>query len=129
MNLPPIQGTKKTVLIVEDDKVCYMLIKEFLKPMNIEIHHVIDGKDAINFIKKNPDTGLILMDIKLPFMDGYEATKAIKQINPKIPIIAQTAYGLIGDRERAIIAGCDEYISKPIKLDKLLNMVNLYLSN
>lgn len=106
-----------------------MLIKEFLKPMNIEIHHVIDGKDAINFIKKNPDTGLILMDIKLPFMDGYEATKAIKQINPKIPIIAQTAYGLIGDRERAIIAGCDEYISKPIKLDKLLNMVNLYLSN
>jgi CheY-like chemotaxis protein len=106
-----------------------MLIKEFLRPLNIEIHHVTDGIDAINFIKMNPDVSLILMDIKLPFMDGYEATKVIKQINPKIPIIAQTSYAMLGDREKAIIAGCDDYITKPLDLKKLQELVKNYLSN
>jgi CheY-like chemotaxis protein len=119
----------RPILVVEDDKTSYMLIKEFLRPLNIEIHHVTDGTDAINFIKINSDTRLILMDIKLPFMDGYEATKAIKQINPKIPIIAQTAYAMIGDREKAISAGCDDYITKPLDLKKLQDLVKFYISS
>jgi CheY-like chemotaxis protein len=69
------------------------------------------------------------MDIKLPFMDGYEATKAIKQINPKISIIAQTAYAMAGDKEKALSAGCDDYISKPLDLNKLQKLVKTYLSN
>jgi signal transduction histidine kinase len=117
----------KPILVVEDDKVSFMLIKEFLRPLNIEIHHVTDGRDAVNFVKMNPEVCLILMDIKLPIMDGYEATKAIRQINPKIPIIAQTAYAMLGDRENAIAAGCVDYIDKPLESKRLLELVSAYL--
>jgi CheY-like chemotaxis protein len=75
----------------------------------------------------NPEVCLILMDIKLPIMDGYEATKAIRQINPKIPIIAQTAYAMLGDRENAIAAGCVDYIDKPLESKRLLELVSAYL--
>jgi CheY-like chemotaxis protein len=104
-----------------------MLIKEFLRPLNIEIHHVTDGLDAINFVKKNPEVRLILMDIKLPFMDGYAAAKAIRQINPNLPIIAQTAYAMLGDREKAIASGCVDYIEKPVDSKRLLELVSPYL--
>jgi signal transduction histidine kinase len=117
----------KPILVVEDDKVSFMLIKEFLRPLNVEIHHVTDGRDAVNFVKMNPEVRLILMDIKLPFMDGYEATKAIRQINSKIPIIAQTAYAMLGDKEKAIAAGCVDYINKPLESKRLLELVSLYL--
>jgi CheY-like chemotaxis protein len=129
MNLSPITEIIRPILVVEDDENSYILIKEFLRPLNVEIHHVTDGTDAINFIKMNPETCLILMDIKLPFMDGYEATKAIKQINPGIPIIVQTAYAMIGDREKALNAGCDDYITKPLDLRKLQKLVKPYISN
>jgi signal transduction histidine kinase len=119
----------KPILVVEDDKVSFMLIKEFLKPLNVEIHHVTDGRDAINFVRMNPEVCLILMDIKLPFMDGYEATKAIKQLNPKIPVIAQTAFAMLGDREKAIDAGCIDHIDKPLDSKKLQLLVSRYLFN
>ena len=121
--------SKKPILVVEDDKVSFMLIKEFLRPLNIEIHHVTDGQEAINFVKMNPEVRLILMDIKLPFMNGYEATKAIRQINSKIPIIAQTAYAMLGDREKAIDAGCVDCINKPLESKRLLELVSAYLLN
>jgi len=127
MSLPQAAENLKPILIVEDNTTSYMLIKEFLRPLNVEIHHVTDGTDAINFIKMNPDIRLILMDIKLPFMDGYEATKAIKKINPKIPIIAQTAYAMIGDREKALSAGCDDYITKPLNIKNLQELVSIFL--
>jgi len=119
--------SKKPILVVEDDKVSFMLIKEFLRPLNIKIHHVTDGREAVNFVKMNPEVSLILMDIKLPFMDGYEATKTIRQINSKIPIIAQTAYAMLGDREKAIAAGCVDYINKPLESKRLLELVRAYL--
>jgi CheY-like chemotaxis protein len=129
MNPSPNTEVSRPILVVEDDKTSYMLIKEFLGPLNVQIHHVTDGTDAINFIKSNPDVRLILMDIKLPFMNGYEATKVIKQMNPGIPIIAQTAYALLGDREKALRAGCDDYITKPLDLVKFQNLIGSYLSN
>lgn len=129
MSVSSTTETIRPILVVEDDKTSYMLIKEFLRPLNLEIHHVTDGADAINFIKINPDTRLILMDIKLPFMNGYEATKTIKKTNPKIPIIAQTAYAMSGDREKALSAGCDDYITKPLDLQKLQQLVKTYLLN
>jgi CheY-like chemotaxis protein len=122
MNLSPITE------IVEDDKTSFILLKEFLKPLNLEIHHVTDGIEAVNFIKMNPDIRLILMDLKLPFMDGYEAARIIKRMNPKIPIIAQTAYAMLGDKDKALSAGCDDYITKPLDLEKLKELVNTYLS-
>ena len=117
----------KPILVVEDDNTSFMLIKEFLRPLNVEIHHVSNGADAVSFIRKNLDIRLVLMDIKLPLMDGYEATKAIKQVNPGIIVIAQTAYGMLGDREKAIIAGCDDYLTKPLELHKLQELVKRYL--
>jgi len=104
MNLSQSNEIKSPILVVEDDKTNFMLIKEFLRPLNIEIHHVTDGIDAVNFIRINPDIRLILMDIKLPFMDGYKATRVIKKINPKITIIAQTGYAMLGDRAKALNA-------------------------
>lgn len=129
MSLSIANENIRPLLVVEDDKASYLLIKEFLKPLNIDIHHVVDGKDAVNFVKLNPDVRLILMDIKLPFMDGYEATRSIKKINPKIPIIAQTAYAMVGDREKALNAGCDDHITKPLDFNKLQELVKPYFSN
>lgn len=129
MSLSVANENIRPLLVVEDDKASYLLIKEFLKPLNIDIHHVVDGKDAVNFVKLNPDVRLILMDIKLPFMDGYEATRSIKKINPRIPIIAQTAYAMVGDREKALSAGCDDHITKPLDFNKLQELVKPYFSN
>jgi CheY-like chemotaxis protein len=126
MNLSTNKTTNH-ILVVEDDSISYILIEEFLKPLNVVIHHVTDGVDAVNFIKKNPDMRLILMDLKLQVMDGYEATKIIKKINPNIPIIAETAYAMLGDKEKALEAGCDDYITKPIDIYKLQELVKPYL--
>jgi len=128
MDINPVRKSKKLILVVEDDKTSYLLIKEMLKPLKIELYHVTDGLDAINFIRIHPDVNMILMDLKLPFTDGYEATRAIKSINPKIPVIAQTAYAMLGDRNKALDAGCDDYITKPIDCAKLLATVNRYIN-
>ena len=124
-----VTDSRKAVLVVEDDKESYLLIREILKPMNIEIHHVGNGKDAVEFIRKHPDTQLILMDMKLPFMDGAEATIAIRKFNPDISIIAQTAYAMLGDREKAIDAGCNDYITKPLESNKLKELILTHLLN
>lgn len=121
--------SNKVVLVVEDDKNSIILIKEILKQLNIEIHHVCNGEIAIEFVKNNPVTHLILMDIKLPFMDGYKATTAINKINPNIVIIAQTAYAMLGDKEKAISAGCDDYVTKPLDAKELQELVKMHLSN
>jgi CheY-like chemotaxis protein len=120
-------ANKNVILIVEDDEESYLLIKEILRPMNLEIHIVTNGEDAISFLKINPQIRLILMDIKLPYMSGYETARMIKKINPDIPIIAQTAYAMVGDKERAFEAGCKEYITKPLNPDKLRFLVNEYI--
>jgi len=122
------EDTGKTILIVDDDKASALLISSFLEEYHFDVHHVENGTDAIEFIKSNPQTGLILMDIKLPGINGYETTQIIKKENPKIPIIAQTAYAILGEKEKAKSFGCDDYITKPIRLNLLHEKVNLYLS-
>lgn len=129
MNLVENLSDRKQVLVVEDDKNSLFLIREILGKIDIEIHHVSDGRDAINFILDHPDTHLILMDIKLSQMDGYEATSEIKKINKNIPIIAQTAFAMLGDKEKALEAGCDDYLTKPLDAKTLQEMVKYYLSN
>jgi CheY-like chemotaxis protein len=78
--------------------------------------------------RNNPDIDLILMDIQMPEMNGYEATRKIRQFNKDVVIIAQTAYVLTGDREMAIAAGCNDYISKPIKKDELMALIQKYFN-
>jgi CheY-like chemotaxis protein len=112
------------ILIVDDDKTSELLLRRIFDKESKEFLHVSNGVEAINICKNNPDIDLILMDINLPKMNGYEATREIREFNTEVIIIAQTAYALAGDREKAIAAGCNDYISKPISRVALRKMVN-----
>jgi hypothetical protein len=85
-----------------------------------------NGIEAVELCQKHPEINLVLMDIKMPFMDGYDATKKIKKYFPDLPVIAQTAYAMNEDKVKAAEAGCDDYITKPIKRGELLAMMEKY---
>ena len=114
-----------TILIVEDEEINWLYLNEILKSRARTLH-ALNAKMAIEYIKKYPEIDLVLMDIKLPDINGLELTGIIKAINSKVKVIAQTAYALAGDREKAIDAGCSGYITKPIKRQELLNLISLY---
>lgn len=102
------------ILIAEDDDISEMIITMIVKIFGKEILRVRNGVEAVEVCRNNPDIDLIMMDIQMPEMNGHEAARQIRQFNKTVVIIAQTAYGLIGDREIALEAGCNDYISKPI---------------
>ncbi len=118
----------KTVLIAEDITSNYNFLRLLLKRSKIEIIWVENGKDALDEVEENQNIDLLLLDINLPIMNGYEAAEAIKKIRPNLPIIAQTAYALEGDKEKSIKAGCDDYIPKPIIIATLLKKMDHYLN-
>jgi len=118
---------KLKILIAEDDEVSEMLIDNYIKIFGKEILKARTGIEAVEICRANQDIDLILMDIRMPDMGGYEATRQIRLFNQEVVIIAQTAYGLTGDREKSIEAGCNDYISKPINKDKLLSLIQKYL--
>ena len=115
-----------TVLIAEDEDYNYLYLAELLITYKIHIIRVRNGIEAVDACKKNK-IDLVLMDIKMPVMNGYDATRKLKILFPDLPIIAQTAYAMADDREKAINSGCDQYISKPIKREALLELMNMYL--
>jgi len=119
----PAKIRKLKILIAEDDELNTLYFKTILTPISKSVHFAHNGKEALSMLHQHPDTDLVLMDIKMPEMDGYEATKKIRQSNHEIMIIAQTAFALAGDRENAIAAGCDEYITKPIDKDHLMDIL------
>ena len=91
-----------------------------------EILKARTGNAAVEICRKNPDIDLILMDIQMPDLNGYEATRQIRQFNKDVIIIAQTAFALSGDREKAINAECNDFITKPINKDELLSLIQKY---
>ncbi len=117
---------KLKILIVEDEETSALLLDIQLAAFGKETLKVRTGTEAVEACKKNPDIDLVLMDIQIPEMNGYEATKKIREFNEEVIIIAQTAYGLSGDREKAIHAGCNDYIAKPIEKDKLVALIQKY---
>jgi len=116
------------LLIIEDDPTSTMFVSIVLKDISGEILTAENGVDGLNICRKNPDIDLVLMDIKMPQMNGYEVTKQIRTFNKEVIIIAQTAYGLAGDREKVIEAGCNDYISKPINRIELMEMIDKYFN-
>jgi hypothetical protein len=112
-----------TVLVAEDDKTSLLLIEEIIEENSIDIITASNGKEAVERVKANNDIDMVLMDLKMPEMDGYQATKQIKEIKPNILVIAQTAFASNSDRKKALEAGCDEYISKPISRGELVRAV------
>jgi PAS domain S-box-containing protein len=111
------------ILIVEDDEISERLITITSERISKDSIKVKTGVEAVEACRHNPDIDLILMDVKLPEMDGYEATRQIRKFNKKVIIIAQTAYGMISDRNKALAAGCNDYISKPFTNNMLKNMM------
>ncbi|HNY08213.1 MAG TPA: response regulator, partial [Bacteroidales bacterium] len=118
---------QKSILIVDDEVSNTMYLEVLLKKMKYNIIKASNGSEAIEMCKDHPEINLVLMDIKMPVTDGYEATKQIKIFRPALPIIAQTAYALAGDENKALAAGCDAYIAKPIKKDLLLEKIHSVL--
>jgi PAS domain S-box-containing protein len=117
---------KLKILIVEDDPVGLQFLKAVLFPYDAEIFTAENGKVAVETIKNNQEINIVLMDLRMPVMDGYEATRQIREFNKRVFIIAQTAFALSGDREKAINAGCNDYISKPILKNELYEKINFY---
>ncbi|MBN2595891.1 MAG: PAS domain S-box protein [Marinifilaceae bacterium] len=115
-----------SLLVVEDDNISSLLLKSTLSRLFKEIIFVDNGKDAIETCRNNKEIDLVLMDIKMPIMNGYDATTEIRKFNKDLLIIAQTAYALRGDKEKAMLAGCNNYILKPIKIDELRQMITKY---
>jgi CheY-like chemotaxis protein len=118
----------KTILIVEDNKNNYDLLATFLKKTHANILWVTDGVEAVSTCKQNTNIDLILMDIQLTTMSGFEATRLIREFNNEVPIVAQTAYAMVGDRKKSIDAGCDDYISKPIRRKVFLSVISKFLN-
>ncbi|MGF7140307.1 response regulator [Roseimarinus sediminis] len=120
---------KPLILIVEDVESNYLYLNAVLTKLNVSIEWVKNGLEAVNFAKEHPEISLILMDLQMPEMNGYDATREIKKIYPDLKIIAQTAFAMSDDRAKAIEAGCDDYLAKPIRSKDLLDTVNKYLEN
>ena len=123
----PYNWSDFKILIVEDDVSSTFYLKEVLKDTHITILHATNGLDAINICKNSSPIHLILMDIKMPVMNGYDATRAIRLICPEIPIIAQTANAIYETRILCQEAGCNDFIGKPIDSAELLYMINGFL--
>jgi CheY-like chemotaxis protein/nitrogen-specific signal transduction histidine kinase len=112
------------ILVAEDDDISYQHLSISLDPITDMILHAKNGEEAIRMAKENSDIDLILMDIKMPKMNGYEAIKGIRKFNAEVPVIVQTAYALSEDKEIAMQSGCNGFISKPIDIDELITMIS-----
>lgn len=126
-NDAPINSVK--ILIVEDDEISHILLTKRLQKISTDLIHANNGMEAIEACKKNPDINLILMDIRMPVMNGHEATRIIREFNKEVIIIAQTAFAMAGDREIAIEAGCNDYLTKPIDKAELLALIEQYIKD
>lgn len=119
-------STRLNVLVAEDDEISFRIMEKLLSSEQIKLTRARNGKEAVKLARENNHFSLILMDINMPILDGLDATREIRQFNTSIPIIAQTAYALHGDREKTREAGCTGYISKPIKRQELMKIIGKY---
>ena len=115
--------SNKLILVVEDDLISFQFVEALLKNTGVRLIHAKNGEDAIEIAKLRKNIDLIIMDMQLPFIDGYKATQTIKKFNPLIPIVAHTANAMGYDREKCMKAGCDDYIPKPIDPDEFLRTI------
>lgn len=116
-----------TVLIVEDDIVSYKVLGSMLRNTKVNVIHADNGLTAIEQTRLNPQIDLVLMDVHLPEMNGLEAAGKILDINPSLPVIAQTTDAMIDDRDKCLKTGCADYISKPINMSELLTKMSKFL--
>ncbi|HEY3372535.1 MAG TPA: response regulator [Prolixibacteraceae bacterium] len=115
------------ILIAEDVESNFLYLKAVLSKLNANVFWAKNGKEVLDICEKEQTMDLVLMDLQMPEMNGYEATQILKKKYPALPVIAQTAFAMSDDREKALDAGCDDYLAKPIKSKDLLNITEKYL--
>ena len=122
-----MNNRKKTLLLVEDEFIIAMSQTQKLKKLGYDVVTAETGIKAVEIAAYNDKIDLILMDINMPLINGYDCTRLIKKERPALPVIAQTAYAMSGEREISREAGCDDYLSKPIKVSELLDTLSRYI--
>jgi CheY-like chemotaxis protein len=122
------EKTFPKILIAEDVESNFLYIKAVLSKLNATIFWAKNGLEAIEICNNEPTIDLVLMDLQMPEMNGYEATRILKKKYPNLPIVAQTAFAMSDDREKALDSGCDDYLAKPIKSKDLLFVVGKFLT-
>ena len=133
-DIPPVKEldveilTNKTLLIAEDENSNFFLLEEMFLDSGINIIRAVNGIEAVELCKSNPHIDLVLMDLKMPEMDGCEATRQIRKFKPDLPIIAQTAYSTNADRSKALACGCSDFIVKPLNKELLLSKINDFIN-
>jgi CheY-like chemotaxis protein len=125
--LEQLKGENQLLLVAEDDDFNFLFINEILTSSNYQCIRASNGQEAVDLARKNDNVRLILMDLKMPVIDGYKAFDEIKAFKPNLPIVAQTAYALGNDLEKIKSYGFDGYLSKPIKRDEMLKQVKALL--
>lgn len=120
-NLPPL-----TILVAEDEQTNYLLIELLVEPYNCKLLHASDGKEAVD-LAVNKEIDIVLIDLKMPVLDGFDATKLIKKLRPNLPVIAISAYAFNNDQDKAYSAGCDGFISKPFEKTELIQTISRHV--
>jgi signal transduction histidine kinase/ActR/RegA family two-component response regulator len=121
-----ISSSIKTIVSFEDDPASVEYLKSVTKIMGFKLVNFMDAEEGIGYLKKNK-ADLVLMDVQLPGMNGYDATRIIKSEFPNLPVIIQTAYAMKGDKDKALQAGCDDYLAKPVLLKDLKRKINTFV--
>lgn len=122
-----LNWSDKKILLVEDEDANHIFIAAALKRTKVDLLWAKDGREAVDMCREMDDIDLVLMDIRLPELDGYEATRQIKTFRPNLPIVAQTAYVMSNEKGKVLQAGCNDLITKPIRLKVLLSVCSKYL--
>jgi len=118
----------KTILVVEDNYISFKLMQAILKSSGLNLFHADNGEKAVELCKQHPEIDLVVMDIMLPIMDGFTATRLILEHRPELPVVAATANAFSEDRDRCMEAGCRDYITKPISIDRLFDILHKYIN-
>ncbi|HZL12086.1 MAG TPA: response regulator [Prolixibacteraceae bacterium] len=121
------KNNSPNILIAEDVESNFLYLKAVLSKLNATIFWAKNGIEAIEICDGGHAIDLVLMDLQMPEMNGYEATQILKKKYPQLPIVAQTAFAMSDDREKALDSGCDDYLAKPIKSKDLLNVVMKFI--
>jgi len=119
----------RSILIVDDVEVNRSLFGFYLKNTKAKLLYAKNGREAVDICKTDSNIDLVLMDLQMPVLNGIEATREIRKINQQLPIIAVTAYAFPGDKQCCLDAGCNDFITKPIDSDILIEMIKSYLAN
>jgi PAS domain S-box-containing protein len=127
--LSSIDWSSKLILIAEDEDTNFFFLSEILKCTGAKVIQAHNGNEAVDICSKNKLIDLVLMDIKMPELNGYEATRKIKEMRPELPVIAQTAFAFSDDLQKALEAGCDDYIAKPILKEYLIEKLNHFFES